>query len=120
MGEGRNPRAEHLLQLAKESNFKKQKAEEIVEQIQSCLENWTGLAKNYGVSNTNSKLIQSKLNTQRQTSCHRPPCGGCRAQRKTVNSYCHHAQHVGAALAAKKLLPKTTNSAISSQKKNSE
>ena len=66
MGEGRNPRAEHLLKLAKETNIKKQKAQEIVEQIQSSLENWTALAKNYGVSNTNIQLIQSKLNKQRQ------------------------------------------------------
>jgi serine/threonine-protein kinase HipA len=68
MGEGKNPRVEHLLKLAKETNIKKPKAQEIVEQIQSSLENWTELATNYGVSNANIKLIQSKLNTQRQTS----------------------------------------------------
>jgi serine/threonine-protein kinase HipA len=68
MGEGRNPRVEHLLKLAKETNIKKPKAQEIVEQIQSSLENWTTLAKNYGVSNTNIKLIHSKLNNQRKNS----------------------------------------------------
>ena len=68
MGEGRNPSVAHLLKLAKETNIKKPKAQEIIEQIQSCLENWTELAKKYGVSNTNIKLIQSKLNKQRQTS----------------------------------------------------
>jgi serine/threonine-protein kinase HipA len=66
MGEGKNPRVEHLLKLAKETNIKKPKAQEIVEQIQSSLENWTYLAKNYCVSNTNIKLIQSKLDKQRQ------------------------------------------------------
>jgi serine/threonine-protein kinase HipA len=66
MGEGKKPRIEHLLKLAKETNIKKQKAQEIVEQIQSSLENWTTLAKNYGVSNTNIKLIQSKLDKQRE------------------------------------------------------
>jgi serine/threonine-protein kinase HipA len=65
MGEGKNPGVTHLLKLAKEINIKKSKAEEIVEQIQSSLENWTELATNYGVSNANIKLIQSKLNNQR-------------------------------------------------------
>jgi len=61
MGEGRNPSVEHLLKLAKETNIKKQKAEDILDEIQSSVDNWTELAKNYGVSNTNIKLIQSKL-----------------------------------------------------------
>ena len=61
MGEGRNPSVEHLLKLAKETNIKNQKAEDILEEIQSSLEHWTELAKRYGVSNANSKLIQSKL-----------------------------------------------------------
>tara|TARA_R110002153_G_scaffold190217_6_gene343045 strand:+ start:1624 stop:2859 length:1236 start_codon:yes stop_codon:yes gene_type:complete len=61
MGEGRNPSVEHLLKLAKESNIKKQKAEDILDEIQSSLEHWTELAKRYAVNNANIKLIQSKL-----------------------------------------------------------
>jgi serine/threonine-protein kinase HipA len=61
MGEGKNPNIEHLLKLAKETNIKRQKAEGILEEVLSCLENWTELSKRYGVSNANIKLIQSKL-----------------------------------------------------------
>jgi len=61
MGEGRNPSVEHLLKLARETNIKKQKAEEILEEVRNCLESWNELAKKYGVSNANIKLIQSKL-----------------------------------------------------------
>jgi len=61
MGEGRNPSIEHLLKLAKETNIKRQKAEGILQEVLSCLENWTELSKRYGVSNANIKLIQSKL-----------------------------------------------------------
>lgn len=61
MGEGRNPSVEHLLKLSKETNIKKQKAEDILDEIQSSLEHWTELAKRYGVNNANIKLMQSKL-----------------------------------------------------------
>lgn len=61
MGEGRNPRVEHLLKLAKESNIKKRKAEKILAEIKSSIENWTTLSKKYGVSSSNIKFIQSKL-----------------------------------------------------------
>lgn len=64
MGEGRNPSVEHLFKLAKESSIKKQKAQSILEEIQSSLENWTSLAKKYGVSDVNINLIQSKLKTK--------------------------------------------------------
>jgi serine/threonine-protein kinase HipA len=65
MGEGKNPNVEHLLKLAQETNIKKQKAKDILEEIQSCLKNWPELAKKYGVSNSNIKLIQSKLKTNK-------------------------------------------------------
>ena len=61
MGEGRNPSVEHLLKLANNSDIKKQKAEEILAEIESSLGNWTTLAKKYGVGSSNIKFIQSKL-----------------------------------------------------------
>ena len=60
MGEGRKPGVEHLLKLAKEANIKKPRALEIIEKIQSSLTLWPELAKKYGVSSANIKLISTK------------------------------------------------------------
>ncbi|GAB4195032.1 MAG: type II toxin-antitoxin system HipA family toxin [Wenzhouxiangellaceae bacterium] len=61
MGEGRNPGAEHLLKLAKEAGIKKGHATEIIEATQDSLSKWPALAKEYGVSTSNIKLIQRKF-----------------------------------------------------------
>ena len=60
MGEGRNPNTSHLLKLADEAKIKKDRAEEIIEVTKSSLSKWPALAKQYGVSDTNIKLTQSK------------------------------------------------------------
>ncbi|WP_296051178.1 type II toxin-antitoxin system HipA family toxin [uncultured Alteromonas sp.] len=60
MGEGRKTGVEHLLKLAKEANIKKPRALEIIEKIQSSLTLWPELAKKYGVSSANIKLISTK------------------------------------------------------------
>lgn len=62
MGEGRNPNTSHLLKLADEAKIKKDRAFEIIDATKSSLSKWPTLAKQYGVSDTNIKLIQKKMN----------------------------------------------------------
>ena len=62
MGEGRNPNVKHLLKLAEEAKLKKGRAAEIIEATKSSLARWPKLAKQYGISDVNIKLIQQKLN----------------------------------------------------------
>jgi len=64
MGESRNPNEEHLLALAQEAKIKKDHASEIIEVTKASLAKWPGLAKQYGVSNINIKLVKQKLNGQ--------------------------------------------------------
>lgn len=61
MGEGKNPDTSHLLKLADEAKIKKDRALEIIDALKSSLSKWSELAKQYGVSDTNIKLIQSKI-----------------------------------------------------------
>ena len=61
MGEGKNPDTKHLLKLADEAKIKKDRALEIIETTKSSLSNWPELAKQYGVSDMNIELIQSKI-----------------------------------------------------------
>lgn len=62
MGEGRNPNINHLLKLAEEANIKKDRAIEIIDATKISLSKWPELAKQYGVSDMNIKLIGEKLN----------------------------------------------------------
>ncbi len=64
MGEGRNLNTNHLLKLANEAKIKKDRTEEIVEFTKSSLSKWPALAKKYGVSDANIKLIKQKLSEQ--------------------------------------------------------
>ena len=61
MREGRNPTIEHLIKLAEEANIKKAHAAEVIDATKSSLSRWPGLAKYYGVSDTNIKLISKKI-----------------------------------------------------------
>jgi serine/threonine-protein kinase HipA len=61
MGEGRNPKLEHLTKLALEANLSKQEASEIIEVTRASLGKWTSLAKLNGVSHGNMKLISKKI-----------------------------------------------------------
>lgn len=61
MGEGRNPNTSHLLKLADEAKIKKDRALNIIEATKSSLSKWPSLAKQYGVSDTNIKLISDKI-----------------------------------------------------------
>jgi len=66
MGEGKNPDTIHLLKLADEAKIKKDRALEIIDATKSSLSKWSELAKQYGVSDTNIQLIQSKIS---QVAC---------------------------------------------------
>jgi serine/threonine-protein kinase HipA len=61
MGEGRAPKLKHLLMLAEEAKIKKDRAVDIIEATKAALSKWPKLAKEYGVSSANIKLIQNKL-----------------------------------------------------------
>ncbi|MFK7839377.1 MAG: type II toxin-antitoxin system HipA family toxin [Bdellovibrionales bacterium] len=61
MGKGKNPDTIHLLKLADEAKIKKDRALEIIDATKSSLSKWPALAKQFGVSDTNIKLIQSKI-----------------------------------------------------------
>tara|TARA_B100001989_G_C24549995_1_gene473689 strand:- start:165 stop:1406 length:1242 start_codon:yes stop_codon:yes gene_type:complete len=61
MGEGRNPGTDHLLKLAEEAKIKEDRATKIIKTTKDRLAKWPTLAKQYGVSNTNIKLIQDKI-----------------------------------------------------------
>jgi serine/threonine-protein kinase HipA len=61
MGEGRNPQVEHLVKLGEEATIAKPRIDEIIEQTQNSLAKWPELAKNYGVSSANIKLISGKI-----------------------------------------------------------
>ena len=61
MGEGANPSVSHLLSLAKEANIKKDHAVDIIDSIKASLSKWPILAKEYGVSDANIRLIQEAL-----------------------------------------------------------
>ena len=61
MGEGKNPDTSHLLKLADAAKIKKDHALDIIDATKSSLSKWPTLAKQYGVSDTNIKLISDKI-----------------------------------------------------------
>ncbi len=65
MGEGRNPKTEHLLKLAEEANINASRAIEIIDTTKSSLSKWSSLAKRYGVSSANIALIDKNITSVR-------------------------------------------------------
>ena len=61
MGEGQSPSIDHLVKLGAEANLKRAKIDEIIEQTRHALHQWENLAINYGVAETNIKLIKSRM-----------------------------------------------------------
>lgn len=61
MGEGRNPKTEHLLKLGKETKINNKRINSIIDQTKSSLGKWSKLAKTYGVSDANISFIQTRL-----------------------------------------------------------
>lgn len=63
MGEGRNPGIDHLLALGGTADIAKTRLHEIIEQTLSALSRWPELAREYGVSAMNTKLIAERIKT---------------------------------------------------------
>ncbi|QIV95709.1 serine/threonine-protein kinase HipA [Allofrancisella inopinata] len=61
MGEGKNPGISHLLELAKINNIKKNVALCIISEVKAAVAKWPEFAQMVGVSNTNTKLINSAI-----------------------------------------------------------
>ena len=61
MGEGKAPKAEHLIKLGIDAKIDKDRIQEIIQQTQVSLAKWPTLAKHHGVSATNIRLIGNKL-----------------------------------------------------------
>ncbi len=65
MGEGANPGIEHLRKLGEEAKLDKACVNEIIEQTQDALANWSELAREFGVDRENVGLIKDKLGQQK-------------------------------------------------------
>lgn len=61
LGEGRNPRIEHLTQLGLEAKIPVTRIREIIDQTQTALRKWRLLSEEYGVLKSNIDLIGKKL-----------------------------------------------------------
>ena len=62
MGEGKAPQHSHLKKLGKAFDIKEQTIDAIIDQTREALTTWEELAKNYGVSPSNQRLINSRIN----------------------------------------------------------
>ena len=63
MGEGKNPKIEHLVKLGQDSKISKEKIENIINKTRAALSQWNVLAKNHGVSKQNINLINQRINS---------------------------------------------------------
>lgn len=61
MREGQNPTIDHLIKLGEIAGLKKQASKQIIDQTRYALTLWKNLAKTYGVTNANIKLIASRM-----------------------------------------------------------
>ncbi len=61
LGEGKNPTLSHLLKLAEGGGLKKQRAQEIISEVQETVSKWPFFAKECGVSKSTSQRIQLSL-----------------------------------------------------------
>jgi len=63
MGEGKNPKIEHLVKLGQDYKISKEKIENIINKTRAALSQWNVLAKNHGVSKQNINLINQRINS---------------------------------------------------------
>ncbi len=66
MGEGKNPKKEHLLKLARIANIKQDKALEIIDQVLAATQKWQEFASHAGVSISQTQNIKEILNVIRK------------------------------------------------------
>ena len=62
MGEGKAPQHSHLNELGKGFDIKQQTIDAIIDKTREALTAWKELAKDYGVSTSNQRLINSRIN----------------------------------------------------------
>lgn len=62
MGEGKAPQLSHLQKLGVAFNIKRQTIDAIIEQTREALSTWMDFAKDHGVSVSNQRLINSRVN----------------------------------------------------------
>ena len=62
VGEGQNPSVDHLIKLGNEAKLSKNRIAEIIDKTQTALASWQILAKEYGVSADNIRLIGKRIN----------------------------------------------------------
>ncbi len=62
MGEGKNPRREHLFELSKTVNLSKAEANRIIDKTISAVQQWKNFARTHGVSTANIKRIGDMIN----------------------------------------------------------
>lgn len=67
MGTGKNPKPSHLVKLADTVGIKKSQALQIISEVDSAVSKWSRFAKEAGVSEASSKMIQSALNDIKNT-----------------------------------------------------
>lgn len=61
MGEGRNPKEEHLVKLGLDAKLAKPRITKVIDQTQSALTAWPSLAKQYGVNDANAQFIAKRV-----------------------------------------------------------
>lgn len=61
MGEGKNPTIDHLQALGVDAKISNAKVTQIIDQTKSAISEWDSLAKTYGVSATNIRLIENHI-----------------------------------------------------------
>lgn len=61
MGEGRSPGIAHLIKLGEAAKIAKPRIHEIIGQTQTALGQWPALAKEFGVSAANIKLVSGLI-----------------------------------------------------------
>ncbi len=66
LGEGRNPGKDQLVKLGLEAKIDKGVIANIIEQTCQALDQWSELARRYGVSDSNIKIIEQKLRDTRK------------------------------------------------------
>lgn len=63
MGEGKNPGTAQLVKLGEAAKLKPQRITQLIEKTQTALSNWEVLAREYGVSKSNTDFISARMKT---------------------------------------------------------
>lgn len=61
LGHGKNITREHLIELGKNADMKRQEILEVIERVRDAVNSWNAFADEYGVSNHSAKMIANSL-----------------------------------------------------------